>query len=152
MTNVEKAPPALFQHCCTVFAAMRAEAHAIQLSDTESGAYGIPQALPEGQGRKRHALVYQGHTTRLFRELNLPSPYYTSILTALQNMGCIKQLSRGGGSAESRWELLDDPTMDLFFASSGVTPGKSRLALVEKQLADNQDRIAALEARLEETG
>lgn len=141
MNDIEKAPPALFQHCCTVFQAMRVAAVPHQI-----GTPGDPNK------KARHALVYQGHTTRLFRELNLPSPYYTSILTALQKMGCIKQLSRGGGSAVSRWELIDDPTMDIFFESADVNPGKSRLALVEKRLAENQDRLDALEQRLEGTG
>jgi hypothetical protein len=143
MNDIEKAPPALFQHCVTVFEAMRAGALPHQIGTPGDSAAPV-----------RHAFVYQGHTTRLFRELNLPSPYYTSILQALQQMGCIKQLSRGGGSAESRWELLDDPTMDLFFESSGVTPGKSRMAKIEQRLADSQNRLDAIEERirLEETG
>jgi hypothetical protein len=113
----------------------------------------LPQQMSTPGGEKRHAYVYQGHTTKLFRMLNLPSPYYTSVLTALQKMGCIRQLSRGGGSAESRWELIDDPTLELFNSMSDEVTGRaSRLSVVEQGVETLGERIQALEDRFESTG
>jgi hypothetical protein len=72
MTDIESAPPKLFEHVRHVFEAMRKEATA--------------ETISEAPGKSRHALVYEGHTTTLFRELGLATPYYcvaedTEILT-----------------------------------------------------------------------
>src|ERR1700746_4209559 len=86
----EEAPPRLFEHCLSVCAAMKSQA--------------APTTI-EGQ----HALVYEGFLTRLFSELQLATPYYTSVMQRLRKMGCVRQLSRGGGNSPSRWELIKDP-------------------------------------------
>src|ERR1700755_1130274 len=90
----QSAPPKLYEHCVTVFAQMRKEATATQV---------------EGS----HALVYEGFLTRLFNKLSLATPYYTSVMQALRKMGCVKKLSRGGGAPPSKWELLQEPTVEL---------------------------------------
>lgn len=139
MEEVKKAPPKLYMHCCRVFNSMRAEAVPIQL-DTPGG-------------ETRHAFIYQGHTTKMFRMLNMPAPYYTSVLTMLQQMGCIRQLSRGGGSAESRWELIDDPSEEAFNEVRVQTKtGKSRLSVVEQEHENLKDRVEQIERRLADTG
>lgn len=134
MTEVESAPPKLFEHVCRVFEAMRREAK---------------PALIAAQ----HALVYEGHTTKLFRDLGLATPYYTSVLQRLQSMGCIKQLSRGGGSATSRWELLKDPEFGDFEQAAGAKQ-KNRLTVVESQVNTMDERLEAVEEALglRETG
>ncbi len=132
MTSNQKPAPKLLEHIGRVFEQMRAEAKSEQV-------------------RGKHVLVWEGHTTKLFAQLRMPTPYYSSVLRRLQDMKCIEQLSRGGGSAESRWALLDDPTREAF-DSTGPRQGKTRLSLVEKQVSTLQmgqetlmDRIARLE-------
>jgi hypothetical protein len=131
----DKAPVKLWEHVCTVFAEM-------QRSSKNERVNG------------KHALVYEGHMTKLFRDLNLATPYYSSVLQRLKQMGCIRQLSRGGGSAPSRWELLTDPDYDDFEAvETSKREGKSRLGDVEVKVADFGERLARLEAQqLGETG
>jgi hypothetical protein len=136
MTDIESAPPKLFEHVCRVFEAMRRGA--------------TPEQLKEGDST-RHAFVYEGHTTKLFRELGLATPYYTSVLQRLQRMGCIRQLSRGGGSAPSRWELLKDPEFGEFDNAGDKKRGRradGRLTLVEAVVEEFGDRLAAVEAEL----
>jgi hypothetical protein len=81
-----------------------------------------------------HVFVYEGYTTRLFQQLQLPGPYYSSVLQRLQSMGCIRQLSRGGGSAASRWALLDDPTIEAFYVVDDEEKQPTRLDLIEQRL------------------
>lgn len=96
MSSTDEKPPAkLWEHVLTVFAAMQRQATSQMLDG-------------------KHALVYTGHTTQLFRDVGLATPYYTSVMRTLKQMGCVRQLSRGGGSAASRWELLDDPDLETF--------------------------------------
>lgn len=69
----------------------------------------------ESAKRVDGAVVWEGALTRLItRDLNLSIPYYTSITRTLRAMGCIRQLKRGGGTAGSQWELINDPTEDKF--------------------------------------
>jgi hypothetical protein len=137
MTDLRPAPPKLFEHVCRVFGEMKNNAIAVNLQD--------------GDGT-RHAFVWEGHTTRLFRALELPSPYYTSVLGRLETMGCIAQLSRGGGTAVSRWELLDDPELEPFMnaesASKGRKGRKTKLQQHDQMLLDLSKRLADIETRL----
>ncbi len=91
-------------------------------------------------------LVYDGFTTKLIRDLGLPTPYYTKVLKELQRMDCIRQLRRGGSTTTSRWLLMQDPTVELFQKmQSSRKPGGSRLDVVEQQLRDLRVRVTALE-------
>jgi len=126
MTEPAKLPPRLFDHCCRVFEAMHQQAG--------------PQTI-----KGEHTLVYEGYTTRLFQQLQLPGPYYSSVLQRLQGMGCIRQLSRGGGSAASRWALIDDPTREAFMAVEDGERPPSRLEALE-------DRVEAIEQQLAAEG
>jgi len=134
MTELRSAPPALFQHSCRVFGAMKKGAVGVSISDGDE---------------VRHAFVWEGHTTKLFRELELPTPYYTSVLGRLETMGCIVQLSRGGGTAVSRWELLDDPGLDEFMAAEAVRKrGKTQYGILAQQVQTLNTRLQAVETRL----
>ena len=90
-----EAPPKLFEHCITVFAAMRKQAKPAEIEGTPG-------------------LVYEGYLTRLFADLGLAMPYYTAVMRRLKAMNCVKQLSRGGGSSPSKWELLNEPSFEEF--------------------------------------
>jgi hypothetical protein len=54
--------------------------------------------------------VYQGKITYLFTEMGIAMPYFTPIMNALKDMGCIQQLRRGGGSSVSEWAVFFPPT------------------------------------------
>jgi hypothetical protein len=83
--------PAMYEHAAAVYAAMRE----VAVQDETTG-----------------QVVYEGHLTALFRKLHLSVPYYTHIKNRLVNMGCIEQLRRGGGTAQSRWILWKVPTLE----------------------------------------
>lgn len=127
-----KAPPRLYEHICTVFGEMRKRA--------------TPQTI-----NGVHTLVYEGHITKLFQQLGLPGPTYSTVLPRLVQMGCIAQLSRGGGSAVSRWSLLDDPTLE-GFENSSPKERPTRLQVVESRLQNALERLEILEDQFEETG
>ena len=118
MTN--EAPPKPFEHCSTVFEAMKKQAK--------------PQVI-EGE----HALVYEGFLTQLFAKLGLAIPYYTKIMNYLKAMGCVQQLSRGGGNSPSRWALIEEPTWDKFEA---VDDSRSKSQTKLGQTADMTKNLA----------
>jgi hypothetical protein len=129
MSQMEEAPPRLYEHCLAVFARMKREAHPTQIE-------GI------------HALVYEGFLTRLFSELQLATPYYTSVMQRLKKMGCVRQLSRGGGNSPSRWELIKDPIWEDFEAAEQRRlQSATKLGQVQGQIADLNRRVIALEAK-----
>ena len=90
-------PSAMFQHCARVYGTMFSQASRVQADGTTT------------------MVVYEGFLTKLVKdECNLPTPYYTAIRRKLLDMGCIRQLRRGGSSSPSQWELLREPTADLW--------------------------------------
>lgn len=130
-TNVEEEPPlpAIFGHCQTVYDLMRQQAEVREV---------------EGEGR---IVVWEGFLTRLLgQELNLPTPYYTSVRTNLVRMGCVKQLQRGGGNSPSQWELITRPTAPLFREKA---PKRNQRDLemenLRGQITDLRDRQGKLE-------
>ena len=127
----EEAPPRLFEHCITVFGRMKTTSLPTQI---------------EGQ----HALVYEGFLTRLFGELGLATPYYTSVMTRLKKMGCVKQLSRGGGNSPSKWELIKEPDWELFEATEQLrSHPDTKIGQLQGQVASLNTRVAALEELVE---
>jgi len=138
VTEIESAPPKLFIHCITVFERMRKDA---KYEDLGIG------------DKKRRAPVYEGFTTKLFQSLGLAGPYYTTVMRRLQHMECIKQLSRGGGSAPSRWELLKEPEYgDYDEVETKEREGSPRLHVVDDhRLTEIERRLDQLE-ELKETG
>jgi hypothetical protein len=131
MTEYESAPPKLFIHCITVFEQMRREATYCELTD---------------RGETRHVPVYEGFLTKLFQKLGLATPMYTLVMRRLQKMGCVRQLSRGGGSAPSRWELIEEPEYGAFEEAENKKPS-TRLSVVEDHVGDIEARLAALELK-----
>lgn len=95
------APPALFEHCVNVYKAMFDEARAVNNPTQEDGVDEI--------------IVYEGFLTQLITgRLNLSVPYYTTVMQALRNMGCVRQLRRGGSTTPSQWELIYEPNLAAF--------------------------------------
>ena len=98
--------PRLYEQIATVYTAMKAEA--------------------EGD-------VYRGYVTYLFEHLGFGISVYTPVMRRLQAMGCMEQIHQGGRGTPSQWQLLKDPTLEDFLASSGHR--RSRIADLEARLA-----------------
>lgn len=125
----EKPTAALFEHCVNVYNEMSEQAR-------DSGDDG---------------LIYDGHLTKLFQGLQLSTPYYTSVRNKLKQMGCIEQLTRGGGTSTSRWRLHREPTVESFnsFQKANKVP-QGKFASMEQQLRDMARLISSLENRVSE--
>ena len=127
-----EAPPKLFLHCSAVFERMRAEAKPTEIESM-------------------HALVYEGFLTRLItQDLHLATPYYTSVMHMLKKMGCVRQLTRGGGPSPSTWELIQEPTWELYEAAEEAKPKprndwRGQTEDVQRQLLE---RVAQLEDQM----
>lgn len=93
-----EAPVAVFRHSVTVYNEMAAQASVIEAEDTRM-------------------LVYEGKLVELVVDTcGLSVPYYTKVTQALKGMGSARQLRRGGGSSGSQWELIKEPTQELWEA------------------------------------
>lgn len=117
--------PALLDHCSRVYAAMLAE------STEEEG------PAEEGEGVETYR-AWEGHTTKIFAELSLAAPYYTAVMKRLKEMGCVEQMQRGGGSARSKWVLIQEPTLELFenaLETNKPSTLKQRVTSLEKEVA-----------------
>lgn len=89
----------VFRYCCDVYKIMDSEANTIRSDDPSGGSM----------------RVWEGFTTKLIRDrMGLSVPYYTAIRSNLLRMGCVRQLRRGGGSSASQWELIREPTEELW--------------------------------------
>ncbi len=122
--RTDEAPPALYLHCVAAYDKM------------------LQQAKYVGNNNK--ILVYEGYLTQLIQgELSLSVPYYTSIRKKLLDMGCIRQLKRGGGTSPSQWELIFEPTLDNY---TNATP--SKVPKQTKESATNQ-QILTLNRRMD---
>ena len=128
--------PALFEHAVKVFELMWKRSKPEQLSASSSDG--------------KTVRVYEGHYTKLFDELLLSVPYYTSIKNQLVGMGCIEQLRRGGGNATSRWILWKPPELEAWKA---YTPRKARRGnatqMIQGNVKDLHDRVTRLEELVE---
>jgi hypothetical protein len=101
-------------------------------------------------------MVYTGHLTGLYSALGAPNPYYTSVNAVLVKQGCMHQLRRGGGTAESKWVLIKPPTEEGFReAMQGGSRPKGKTAILEQQVKDLRttlngvlDRLSMIEQKM----
>jgi len=114
-----KTMPAVFGHCEAIYKAME------------------ERSEPDEDGN----VIYQGHLTKLFRTCNLSVPYYTAVMGHLKRMDCVRQLYRGGGGSESRWVILQPPTVELFETSPGFLKKTSADEMQAQQIRDLQTQI-----------
>jgi hypothetical protein len=129
-----KPPSAQFEHCCMVFKEMWDQ--------------GTEEDINSSDGKPVTKLrVYEGHLTKLFAGLGKATPYYTTVMTALKQMGCVEQLRRGGGSASSRWILRYEPTLEMFESyEARKRGGRGKYAMLEQHLNALTARVADLES------
>jgi len=124
MTSPDEALPALLMHCNTIYDAMEAD------------------SKPEGEYK-----VWEGFATKLFEDQGLTVPYYTQVMRMLRGMDCLRQLRRGGGTAPSRWALIQKPNMEIFDKASGI-PGAYRgnkISQQDQMMRDLSNRVNDLE-------
>jgi hypothetical protein len=129
--NELMAPPAAFDHCIRVYAILDEEA---VLEDVKT------------EDETLNLKVWSGALTKVFQRLELATPYYTSVMAHLKAMGCVEQLSRGGGSAPSKWVLYQEPTRELFDEAPAMKPQKTadRLKALEQQVRDLTKMVQTL--------
>jgi hypothetical protein len=108
-------------------------------------------------------IVWEGFLTQLMRDLELSVPYYSTIRSALIDMGCMRQLRRGGGTSPSQWELLKEPTLELWGKMQESDPNaktrgvnasinaasKTDVKHVRQMCLDLQDRVDTLESHIQ---
>lgn len=125
----EDTTPALYQHCVNTYQAMLSEASSRQ------------------DDQDNEIIVWEGMFTALITsKLHLSVPYYTQITRALKRMGCIRQLKRGGGSAPSMWELITEPTEELFRNKMPQRKVQTdRIGMLQNQINDINRRLLILE-------
>jgi hypothetical protein len=141
MTKVDEAPITLFLHCKEVYDKMLSQAKGVEVFDGE-------EESPQASGTM---IVYEGFLTALItQEMHLSVPYYTSVTKALKNMGCIKQLRRGGGTSPSQWELRKEPTEKEFNEQvESKVPKPDKYTMQQEQINALNGRVLKLEHALE---
>lgn len=99
---------------------------------------------------EKHVIIYEGFLTQLItQKLNLSTPYYTHVRTALIRMGCIRQLKRGGGTAPSQWELIYEPTEEAFHRNrERKVPKQTKESQTERLITELSGRVADLEGKM----
>jgi len=138
MSDADERPmPALWSYLLRVYNQME---EAAEVEEQEG--------LDGGSG-----LVYTGHLTTLFQDMQIPNPYYTSVTQALKAMGCIIQLRRGGGTGLSKWALLERPTEQLFHTKATrktrAVQHVGKLNILEQRIKDQTVQINQLRRQLE---
>lgn len=130
-------PITLYIHCVNAYEKMLSHASRVAL---------VNEATNDWEDRQ-YMIVYEGALTRLItQELNLSVPYYTSVTRALKNMGCIRQLRRGGSSSKSQWELIKAPTEEAFNnQTKPKQPKQDKYEMCLQQIRDLNKRVLKLE-------
>jgi hypothetical protein len=136
-------PAALFGHCQNVWRRMSSRSTIVRAPDGDDD--------DDGPSNDGDMIVYEGNLTALITgELNLSVPYYSKCTRALKDMGCIKQLRRGGGASPSQWELIEEPTLETWNKYIHGENGDKVQARRRPTRADQQDQqIRALSERVD---
>lgn len=134
------APPALFEHCVNVYKAMFDEARAVNKGSERSDD-------PDENTEELQVIVYEGFLTQLITgRLNLSVPYYTTVMQALRNMGCVRQLRRGGSTTPSQWELIYEPNLKAFMEQKPEKARRpTRQDIRDQRLDELEKKVRGLE-------
>lgn len=136
-TYGDNAPPALYIHCISIYNKMLESSKKVG-------------AVPEEE-----MIVYEGFLTHLVSGQSLSVPYYTFCRRALIDMGCIRQIKRGGARAPSQYEMIKAPTEELFKEANpkdiknDVLGRKGEVNMLKKQITDLNGRVLTLEDFME---
>jgi hypothetical protein len=127
-----EAPVAVFRHSLTVYAEMENQSRLVTV-----------------EGIKM--LVYEGKLTELVvNTCELSVPYYSKVTQALKGMGCCRQLRRGGGPSLSQWELIKEPTVELYeeYISTGEQAEEPTQFATKQEVRDVNNRLMTVEKAL----
>jgi hypothetical protein len=140
MTETEEPTtlPALFHHIVKAYDTMLEQAEELVTDE------------PKGT-----VVVYKGFITRLItHELSLSAPYYTKVMGALEGMGCVAQIRRGGNTTPSEWQLITEPKEEEFrryLDKSGLnSKPQGRAEMHQDQIINLTRRVGVLEHTLEQ--
>lgn len=123
MSEEDKPVSIMFEHCVRIYDEMKSQA----------------------REEPNEGLVYEGHLTKLFAGLQMPTPYYTTIKQRLVRMGCIEQIRRGGGNSPSRWRLLREPAEDTFQGFEALrVRSTGKVATLEQQFKNLREEYYQL--------
>jgi hypothetical protein len=130
------AVPALFFHVEKAYKLMLEQSEELMTDDFE--------------GTVGTLVVYKGFITRLItHELSLSAPYYSKIMQALEGMGCVRQIRRGGNTAPSEWEMLTEPTESMFrtyiATPDAVSKPQGKIEMLQDQVNSLVRRVGTLE-------
>lgn len=136
------APATLYLHCQQVYERMLSQAKKVEMLAPD-------QSIDEEPHDSM--IVWEGMLTRLITsEMNLSIPYYSYVTKALKQMGCIKQLRRGGGTSPSQWELIKAPNEETFVNQSPKrSVRKTKTDMMQDQIMSLNNRVLTLERALE---
>lgn len=139
-------PITLYLHCQRTYELMLSQSKRVEVDAIDSGG----SFDEEPSDMTDTMIVWEGMLTRLIQnELSLSVPYYTSVTRALRNMGCIRQLRRGGGTSPSQWELLHAPDEESFNAQQTEKVTKpDKHAMLQDQLQQLNRRVLDLESNM----
>lgn len=96
-------------------------------------------------------IVYEGFLVNLVtQKVRLSVPYYGRIRSLLIDMGCVRQLKRGGGTAPSQWELITEPTEEAFKRcyDPEKTTGQTKLGRANERIADLEVQVSQLKTQV----
>lgn len=132
------APPALYGHCVKAYTLMYKRAE-------RDSATGI--------------VIYEGFLVRLFtKDLSLSTPYYSYCMKALKQMGCVRILRRGASGSPSQWQLMREPTLELFLnqvpeseqkSTARIRQGKDKFEAMQSRVDALQTKVMTLEEEVE---
>lgn len=126
MEDEDRPTSMVYDHCVRVFKEMQSQARA-----------------------EEDGLIYEGHLTKLFANLQLPTPYYTTVMNHLKSMNCVEQLRRGGGNSPSRWVLIAEPNEEAFKSIENVRRrSHGKVAGLEQQVRDLTRQVNALTTKV----
>lgn len=144
ITHEDSPEPALLTHCRTIYAAMLkgATPHVQYKQGVET----------ETDEVEVSGMAYEGHLTNLFADYGLSMPYYTTVKRLLEEMGCMRQLRRGGGAALSKWLLLNEPEPEAYQRASeklAGAPKQGTNAGLKQQVNDLNNRLTRAEKTIQ---
>lgn len=94
--------------------------------------------------------VFFGKTTRALDDQEIPRGQYSPIFNTLKELGCLRQIKRGGGvNAISEWEVVAPPRLSAYYKFKTSSPTHTtRLGSIENEIRALQVKNKKLESDL----
>lgn len=139
MADKDNAPVSLFLHCQKIYTKMFEQSY--------------KDSVTHSNGDVESIIVWEGYLVKFVtQDCDLAVPYFTYCTRKLKEMGCIKQLRRGGGKSKSLWQLIIEPSEELF---NDVTPPtkentrNGKIVALTHSVNQLNSRVLVLEEALE---